>query len=255
MKIQDILNLLEKVAPSACAEDWDNVGLLCGRRNAAVNRVLLCVDVTTDVINEAIEEECQAIIAHHPFLFDKISLIDDSDVKGRHILTLAEHKIAVIAAHTNADSVAGGMNDYLASLLGLKDVTTSEGSKYLRVGILPNSLNMSSLSKYVKEILSLKNAFMLGEPSATVSRVGVYTGASFVKELIDLKDLYDVVVTGEVKYHNALELKDEGIKAILCGHFGSELLFTWWFSDIIKSELPEIEVLIAKNQGEPLQVC
>jgi len=254
VKIQDILDLIERVAPAANADEWDNVGLMCGRRNAKVTKVLLCVDVTTDVIAEAIDTGCDLIVAHHPFLFEKINLIDDRNAKGRQILTLAEHKIAVISAHTNADSATGGMNDYLAGLLSLQDINTTEFSRYLRVGTLATPLSVAELAQTVKTKLSLKNTFVLGNLTDLVARVGVYTGGASVDELIAAKSVFDVVVTGEFGYHKAIDLKEEGVRAILCGHFGSELLFCWWLKDILARALPTLDVSVAERQGEPLTV-
>jgi len=254
MKIQDILDLIEKVAPAANADEWDNVGLMCGRRNAKVTRALLCVDVTTDVIQEAVDKGCQVIVAHHPFLMEKFNLIDDLNVKGRQILTLTEHKIAVISAHTNADSSDSGMNDYLAKLLELDLPATSEHSRYLRIGTLATPTSVSELAQTIKAKLSLKNTFVLGNLTDVVARVGVYTGGVSVAELIAAKELFDIVVTGEFGYHKAIDLKEEGVRAILCGHYGSELLFTWWLREILEREMPELEVLIAERQGEPLTV-
>lgn len=251
IKVQNVCELLEKTAPASRADDWDNVGLLCGRRNAIVKKVLLCVDVTTDVINEAIETSCDMIVSHHPFIMEKINRIDDKDVKSNQILSLAENKISVIAAHTNADSVEGGMNDYLANMLGLKDTTATEHSIYLRVGMLTHKMDVKSLVSIVKEKLMLKTAIVCGDLEKVVTRVGIYTGGAFVQELVAAKDIFDVVITGEFNYHKALDLKEEGVSAILCGHFGSELLFTWWFKEILNRELPELEVCISKTQKEP----
>jgi len=260
LQVQDLCDLLEKVAPLSKADEWDNVGLLCGRRNASVSKILLCVDVTTEVIEEAIQLGCQLIVAHHPFLMYKTNRIDAQDFKSDQILTLAEHKIAVISAHTNADSVEGGMNDYLAKLLGLTDVVVTDHSRYLRVGSLPTYLRVGSLptqtvvgsfANIVKQKLVLKTAIVCGDLEKRVKRVGVYTGGVSVPELIKAKELFDVVVTGEFNYHKALDLKEEGVTAILCGHFSSELLFTWWFKEILEREMPGLEVCISERQKEP----
>ena len=263
LKVENVCCLIERIAPAKFAAEWDNVGLLCGRRNANVSKVLLCVDVTTEVIDEAINNGCELIVSHHPFLMTKINSIEDSDFKSRQILTLAENKIAVIAAHTNADAVDGGMNDYLAKLLGVVDVKTTDFSIYLRVGKLGESnhsagtqanrgaISVKSLVELVKKRLSLETAIVCGDLNKMVSRIGFYTGGVDAKELIAAKELFDVVITGEFSYHKALDLKEEGITAVLCGHFGSELLFTWWFKEILNRENPNLKVFISETQKEP----
>jgi len=254
MNVQDVLDLIEKVAPSALADEWDNVGLMCGKRKSKVTKVLLAVDITTDVLNEAISLGCDLILAHHPFLFSKLSVIDDKDVKSRQIIELLENKISVISAHTNADSADGGMNDYLANLLGLKDVKTTAFSKYMRVGKLAQDSTVEKFTTVVKEKLKLPFVLVVGDKNAPVKRVAVSTGGADVDEMIAAKKKYDVIVTGEFNYHKALDISEEGVNAIVCQHYSSELLFTWWMEEILLKNMPELDVLISNSQKEPFQL-
>lgn len=122
VKVSKIVAALADWYPPALAEDWDNVGLIFGDPSASVERVLLAVDLTHDVIEEAIEAGCGAVVTHHPPIFRAIKKIDASTVQGSIIARCLKHDIASIAIHTNLDSAERGLNDEVCRLLGLSDV-------------------------------------------------------------------------------------------------------------------------------------
>ena len=119
--VREIESALYRLAPREGAMDWDNVGQLLGDPAAEVTRVLVALDITPEVIEEAIEMGAQLIVAHHPVIWDKLGRVTDESVTGRKILTLIEHGIAAICAHTNLDAAQGGVNDALAQAVGLID--------------------------------------------------------------------------------------------------------------------------------------
>lgn len=115
---QDLMDLMEEIAPRHLAESWDNPGLLVGSPRARVARVLVCLDVSDAVIEQAAACGAQLIIAHHPLIFQPLKAIRTEEPAGRRIAALLAHGIAVFAAHTNLDIAAGGVNDVLAHLVG-----------------------------------------------------------------------------------------------------------------------------------------
>ena len=121
--VRDIYNALFAFAPASMKMDWDNVGLLCGRFDAPVDTVLVALDPMPDVIDEAKAAGAQCIVTHHPLFFDAPRAVNDASYEGRCILALAEAKIAAINLHTNLDVCPGGVNDVLAEMLGLTDVS------------------------------------------------------------------------------------------------------------------------------------
>lgn len=121
VRVEDICNTMEKIAPSFMAEKWDNIGLLVGRKEREVQRILLALDATPDVIQEAIDNDVDMIITHHPVPFRPVSRINSDNLVGRQILDLIENKIALFTAHTNLDATTGGTADAVADLLGLKE--------------------------------------------------------------------------------------------------------------------------------------
>ena len=127
--VQDIVTLLEGLAPPALAESWDNVGLLCGDRAREVTNVLCSLDITEQVVAEATERGAQMIVAHHPVIFTSISRITEDDATGRILRAAIRHEIALVCMHTNADCAQGGVNDALAAALFLTNVGNLEAGK------------------------------------------------------------------------------------------------------------------------------
>ncbi|WP_105615078.1 Nif3-like dinuclear metal center hexameric protein [Vallitalea okinawensis] len=121
VRVEDICKAMEQIAPTYMAEKWDNVGLLVGRKERKVQRILLALDATPDVINEAIDNKVDLIITHHPVPFKPVSRINSDHLVGRQLLDLMENKIALFTAHTNLDATTGGTADVVADLLGLTD--------------------------------------------------------------------------------------------------------------------------------------
>ena len=116
--VSDLCAAMESLAPTRLAGDWDNVGLLLGRRDAPIKRVLLCIDLTQAVADEAVNCGAQAIVSYHPILFEPANRVTADDASGRALLTLMESKIAVYSPHTALDAAPGGMADWLASGIG-----------------------------------------------------------------------------------------------------------------------------------------
>ena len=124
MLVAQLLAAIERLAPSALAEEWDNVGLLVGRHNQPARRVLVALELRDEVLGEAREAGCDAVVTHHPPIFPTLSALTDGGTASELVLRAAEGRVAVIAAHTNLDAAAGGLNDVMAGLLGM----TPQGS-------------------------------------------------------------------------------------------------------------------------------
>ena len=119
-KIKDICNFLESFAPLPLQESYDNAGLILGDRNAELKGILVTLDVTEDVINEAVKKECGLVVAHHPIVFSGLKKITGKNYVERTLLKAIKNDIAIYAAHTNLDSVTGGVNGKICEKLGLE---------------------------------------------------------------------------------------------------------------------------------------
>lgn len=128
VKLSRIIQAIEAVAPKSLAEDWDNVGLQVGSRQQPIHRILLTLDVTDRVIEEAVEKKADLILSHHPFIFKGLKTLSCDSEKGKAVERLIKNDIAVYVAHTNLDAAAGGINDYLAKRLELEQVKVLEMS-------------------------------------------------------------------------------------------------------------------------------
>ena len=144
--VHEIEAALFRLAPRELAQPWDNVGLLVGRPNREVRRVLVALDITGDVVAEAEREQIDLIVAHHPIMncaWRPVQTIRSDDIQGRKLIRLIEYDIAAICMHTNLDAAPGGVNDALAEALGLEEVEPlEEGDGIVRAGSLPEPMTV-----------------------------------------------------------------------------------------------------------------
>ena len=228
--VADILNFVEALAPRAMKMDWDNVGLLCGRKEKEVKKILVALDPFRNVIEEAIETGADCIVTHHPLIFrNPLMAVNEDSETGRCVLTLVEHGIAAINAHTNYDLAPGGVNDVLAQTLGLSDITVinpegvdAEGRPYglLRCGTIEET-SLQAFLAYVKKNLNCGGLRYVngGKPVRKVA-VG---GGSCAGEMGDaLAAGCDTFVTADVKYNQFRTACELGLNLIDAGHFHTE---------------------------------
>ena len=231
MKISDIIERFEKEFPRELAYEWDNVGLLIGDRTRDVDTVVTCLDVTEKVIEFAKEYGAKLIISHHPVIFSPINCINGDTKSGRIIMDAIENKIAVYSAHTNCDKAENGINTRLAQMLELKDVEPLEEDGLGRIGNLTKSMALDELAKAVEEKLATKIRYV-GDTKKTVKRVAICSGAGGDVIPVAIEKGADVLITGDTKYHQMLECKDD-ICVIDAGHFGTECIVAELFADIL----------------------
>lgn len=160
MKLKKIVNLLEKEFPPALAEEWDNVGLMVGEGSAEISKVQISLDITDEVIENAVENRVNLIITHHPMIFKGIKSINDGTKMGRRIIRLIKEGVAVYSLHTNLDSAENGLNNYIALKLGMESgkITEPHNIKFFKVKLfLPVEESVKFKEKLIKE------SFMNGE--------------------------------------------------------------------------------------------
>lgn len=222
-KVCDVLNFLEELAPYSLAEKWDNCGLLVGNKNDNVKSVLIALDVTQNVIDEAINTDCNLIIAHHPMIFTSISAISYDDYVGKMIITAIKNDISIICMHTNLDSADEGVNTFLAKKLGLLDIENFGAGESLqmgRVGFLDNPMKLLDFVDFVKATLGANGIKFVGDND--VQKVSVLGGAG--GKLIDLaiKNGSDTYVTSDCSYDIMQKASNLGVNLIDAGHFATE---------------------------------
>lgn len=260
MKVGEILNYINEFAPWGYAENWDNVGLMLGSRQTEINKILLCMDVTSKVIKEAISYEAGLIISHHPFMFTKLNALDFDTIKGQQIQTLVTKNISVISAHTNLDVAVGGVNDTLAETIGLSELKPLK--PYIpdgfdnnlglgKVGILNTETAFNKFIEKLKKSLNITNLRIIGTPPENVKNVAVFCG-SFDGDLNSLMSLkQDVLITGDLKYHTALDAREMGLCIIDVGHFASEHVILSRLHKLLTEKFNSVEVLCSKMESDP----
>lgn len=259
MKGKELMELLEAFAPKQYACSWDNVGLLVGRSDQEVKKVLVALDATNKVVDRAVEEGADMIITHHPVLFSSIKAINDQDFMGRKLLKLMENQIACFAMHTNFDVI--GMADLAGSYLGFPEdarpleVTVEEEDRVEgigRVSTLPEPMNLSQCAEFVKKALKLEHVLLFGKEEKQVSKVAISPGSgrSMVKEALACGA--DVLITGDIGHHEGLDAMDMGLAIIEAGHYGTEYIFVDYVAEFLK-EKTSLDV-IAVKAGSPYKV-
>ena len=248
MKLREIAEIIEKEFPLSSAFDWDNCGILMGGGEWEITRVLITLDVNNAVLKEAVKAGADLILSHHPILFDGTKRITSETPEGRLVIGLLENKIAVYAAHTNCDVGKNGINARLSSLFGLCNSEPLEDSGLGRIGDLKEPMNFAEFADFTKKTLKTPFVRVCGGKTAAVSRVAVAGGscAEIIPEAV--RKGADVIVTGDMKYHDMINYSEQGISIIDAGHYPTEIIALGIFEDIlkntglalIKSENPDI---------------
>lgn len=366
IKTREIIRYMEELAPNNLAEDYDNVGLLIGNRQSSVERIMVCLEVSSKTVDEAVAQKVDLIISHHPVIFKGLKRINEDDPKGNVIYRLIKNNVGVYSAHTNLDVAHGGVNNYLSLLLGLTEISNlkdyiseklykivvfvphdsvdsvreamsragagwignysdcsfmtaglgtfrplegtnpyigTTGSlekvdeyrletvvtqKDLRkvieamikihpyeevaydiypleikgrqygmgnVGVLDKPKSLEDFIGVVKEKLNVRNVRIIGDIDGKIRKVAVFCG-SFDRGVAGVaKSKADVLVTGDVKYHDAMDMLEMGMCVIDAGHFNTERIIVNRLVELISGNFPQIEVIKSNMEEDPFKFC
>ncbi len=254
-----IIQIMEQMAPCDLAESWDNVGFLLGDENRQIYKIMVALEVTAEVLEEAIEESVDLIITHHPLFFNSVKSLTMNTSLGKKVHALILHKISVYSAHTNLDIADGGTNDIFAQMMGLKDVIglhrTGEDNYLGRIGYLDNKVSLRQLSLNLSQSLDTDVLRIVGDANKEIRKVGFCTGAGieFAQDALD--NGCDVYITGDIKYHQAQDIKEQGLCLIDVGHFPSENLFIMPMVNRLRSICEQkdydVEIIRATTATDP----
>lgn len=255
--VGEIVAWLKGFAPFEQAESWDNVGLLLGDPAADAARVMTCLTVTADSVRDAVDRGVHLVVSHHPSPFKPLKTLTTETSAGRHLWNLARRGIALASPHTAFDSAPRGINALWAEGLGLLDVRplveTSPGRGSGRIGELPEPLSLPTFADRVKRFLNLARVELAGPEERPVRRVAVAcgSGASFLEAA--RKAGADVLVTGEARFHDALEAESLGLPLLLVGHFASERFAVERLAEELHAAFPSIEAFASPSERDPLR--
>lgn len=249
MKLEKIIDFMETVAPKEFAMEYDNVGLLVGRYEKDITKILTALDCTIAVVQEAKEKGCEAIVCHHPVLFSGAKKITDETKEGEMLLLAIENNISIFAAHTNLDFAKGGLNDYFLEKLGFKACDTivdNEGRIFDAEGI-----SVKELCQKIKKVFDVPFLRVSGDINREASKVALCTGSgkSLWREASSKADVY---ITGEMGHHDILSVLEEDCCYIEISHYDSEKIAMELLSKKLSEEFKEIEVFISQENKNPL---
>ena len=250
--VADILNFIEGIAPPYMKMDWDNCGLLCGRKDKEVQKILVALDPFRNVIREAIDLGADLIVTHHPLIFSApLMAVNEDTETGRCVLELMEHGIAAINAHTNLDLAPGGVNDVLAQTLGLQNIeiiNPTDNYGLLRCGTVTEQ-PLSAFLTVVKENLHC-DGLRYVDAGKPVSKVAV-GGGSCADEMAEALDAgCDTFVTADVKYNQFRTAFELGLNLIDAGHFHTENPTMPVLAEKLAAKFPGVTVEFSKNHSD-----
>ena len=258
LKVKEIAKAIEDFAPLCLKEDWDNPGLQVGDPDMEVTGVLLCLDVTEEILQEARKRDCNMIVSHHPLIFGGLKRLTGATPTERIAAGAIRDNIAIYSAHTNLDSTFEGVSYEMAHMLGMKECrpleknTAGDGSQGLGVvGIVPPTPKLEFLRK-VKDTFEVKDLrYSAQTPGIVVRKVALCggSGGSLIKNA--LKSGADVYICGDLKYHDFTSYGSEILLADI-GHFESELCSRKILSRAIRTAHHDCVIYFSDCEKSPI---
>ena len=249
MKVKDIISVIEEFAPLSIQEGWDNSGLCIGSPEDVVSSVLLGLDCTPELVDEAIACGADMIVTHHPLIFQGLKKISPEDPVGEAVMKAIKAGISIYAAHTSADKVIAGVSGAMAAKLGLEDVRIldedGEGTGLGVVGNLPEPLSAEEAVRLVKERFGLK-AMRTSRPlEGKISRVAMCGGSGGSLIGTAMKSGAQLYISGDISYHHFFTR--DGFMLMDIGHYESEIEIVDILFSLIKKNFPIFAVRITQN--------
>ena len=255
--VREIEQALFRLAPKEGAMDWDNVGQLLGDPEAEVRRVLVALDITEAVADEAIAENCQLIVSHHPVMNCKwlpVQTVRQDTPQGHLLLKILRSGLSAICMHTNLDVAPGGVNDALAAALGLEDPgPLGDPEGLCRMGALASPMPLQEFAKHVCRALQANGVRYAGD-SGPVRKVAVGGGAcgDYIPQAIAAG--CDTFVTSDLRYHDFLDTT--ALNLIDAGHFPTEDVICAPLVEYLQKAFPAATVIkTTAHSSEVIQYC
>ncbi|MHB8987335.1 MAG: Nif3-like dinuclear metal center hexameric protein [Desulfobulbia bacterium] len=238
-----LLSILDSIAPFAMAEPWDNVGLMVGDPGQQVNGILIALDPTEALIHEALSQNLNTILTHHPLIFHPLKTIRSDTPMGRILKTALAHNLSLIACHTNLDRIAAGVSNALAERLDLRDTRPLTGPEYPehapnpgfgKIGTLPAPLASEQFLHRVLTVLDAQGLQLAGPLPETIHTVALCGGSGSDLAETAWSMGAQVYITGEVKHSVARWAEEAGFCVIDAGHYPTEKLIVPILAETLK---------------------
>lgn len=254
MKVQDIYEFIDRIAPFNTCDEFDNVGLLVGDMNAQISGVLLATDITFDVIDEAKVKGCNLIVTHHPVIFNPLKAV----TKGSIQYSLIESGISVISAHTNLDMACGGVSDMMLDLMGFESTKIFEviGERdgkevgYGKIVTLDEPMNTDEFVEMVKGAFDV-HTVRYTDSGKPITKFAVCSGAGGSNTELAVAYGLDAYVTGDCKHNNFIDAKNLGLTLIDAGHYYTERIFAPALAAKLKREFYDTTFIVSEADTDP----
>ena len=248
-KVKDITAVIEQFAPLSIQEGWDNSGLCIGSPDAPVTSMLLGLDCTPELVDEAIACGADMIVTHHPLIFSGLKKITPDNIVGEAVIKAIKAGISIYAAHTNADKVIAGVSGAMAARLSLENVQIldedGEGTGLGVVGDLPEPISAEEAIALVKDRFSLKAMRMSRPLEGKISRVAMCGGSGGSLISAAVRSGAQLYISGDISYHNFFT--KEGFMIMDIGHYESEIEIVDILFSLLKKNFPNFAVRITQN--------
>lgn len=235
--VRTVYELINAIAPFETQLDYDNSGLLIGGMDRPVTGIIVGLDLSGALIDEAESAGCSLIVTHHPVMFQPVRRLLDDDPEQRLIQRVIRCGMSMIAAHTCFDLCQSGTNDTLAALIGLQDI---EASEFIRVGTLPEPMRADVLQAHLEARLG-DRVRLMGSPDRLIRRVGLCTGAGSEFWPDALAMGAEAFLSGEIKHHHALAASASGLTMFECGHHATEEPGIFALADALQKQLDALQ--------------
>lgn len=255
-KVKEIIEVMETLAPTFLKEDFDNVGLMVGDREKEVKKVLVALDCTLKVVQEAKDNNVDLIITHHPLIFRRPNNITTDTLQGKKIIELIKNNISLYSSHTNLDSAKKGLNDSIPGLLGYDTSEILETNKrdseagLGRLVKLEKATTLEDIINKVKATFNINNLRVV-KGKDEVNKIAIINGSGqdFIGRAISKGA--DCIITGDTTYHFASDYKEMGINIIDVGHFASEQIVFFNVMKNIIDKFNDVEFILSKVEEDP----
>lgn len=257
-KVNDVFEYLNGIAPTTLKMDFDNVGLLVGDGKNTVSKILVALDITDEVIDEAIKLGAELVVSHHPIIFEPMKNVLYSDLVGKKIYKLIKNDISAICMHTNLDIADGGVNDALMNALGASSQgyleftgTDADGISHGcgRVGELPSEMSMRDFLDKCKQALNC-NGLRYHDAGFKVKKLAVMGGSGGSCVELAKQMGCDTYVTADIKYNSFLDAKELGINLIDADHFCTENVIIPVLHEKLSEKFAECSVIISNKHKQ-----
>ena len=257
MLLQDIIDIIESVAPLRWQEEWDNSGLQVGNRNAEIKKVLLTTDITESVVSEAVRLHCELIISHHPLLFQGLKQVCGQTPQARCVETAIRHNIAIYSSHTAMDSWRDGVSGRMADKLNLTNCRILEpvGEKEEQHGLgifgtLPQPMTLQTLLAHIKSAFDAPVLRYVPGQTDMIHTIALCGGAGAEFAQAASNQGADAFITADVKYHEFLDMAGN-IALIDMDHWVSEHYTRDIFKELLEGH---VETIIAQEDKSPIRI-